>query len=1010
MPTPNQGRRKVFVSYSHQDTEWLKRLQVHLRNLERRGLVELWDDTRIRPGADWRRDIRDALDSASVAILLISADFIASDFIAENELPPLLAAAENRGLTILPLILSPSLFEEIESLARFQTVNPPSRPLIKLSKGEQEEYFVQLSKAVLIAISNAEKTRVDLAGERPHESFDGELTNNANAIVANTRAQRGADASDFINSSVVTGDGSVLISNSQVHRDVIGRQEIHYHQQFIHSPPPPSPQPEVENRRIFNLPFPRNRFFTGREDILERLHTEFQRGVKTQALNGLGGIGKTQTAVEYAYRHRERYKLVLWAKAHSREALVSDFAAMAGLLDLPAKNAQDQYEAVGAVKRWFENSDGWLLILDDADDLLMVRDFMPFSEAGCVLLTTRAQYTGVIVERNNIEKMSPSEGAFFLLRRLRKLKKDETLESAPEELRKQAETLSKAVDGLPLALDQATAYVEETQSSLEKYLILYQSERANLLARRGELITDHPSVTVTFSLAFKKLEEASPAAADLLHLCAFFEADAIPEEIFSEGAEDLGKTLNSVASKSLSLTEVITEAGRFSLLQRNPNADAISVHRLVQAILKDRMGDDNRRMWAERAVRAVNRAFPDIEYSNWRLCDRLIQHAHFLALPIDEYGFDFPEAARMLNQAGYYLNERAQYADAEPLYQRALAIYEKTLGPEDLSTATCLNNLASLYRAQGRAADAEPLYKRALAIREKALGPEHQSTATIFNNLASLYESQGRITDAEPLYQRALAICEKSLGPEHPYTATSLNNLAALYVSQGKTAEAEPLYQRALDIREKALGLEHPSTANSVNNLAFLYDLQGRADEAEPLYRRALDIREKALGPEHPSTANSVNNLAFLYNLQGRVAEAEPLYQRALAICEKTLGLEHLSTATCLNNLASLYRTQGRAADAEPLYQRALFITEKALGPEHPSTANSINNLAFLYDLQGRTDDAEPLYKRALAICEKTLGPEHLSTATVLENYASMLREIKRDSEAEELEKRATFI
>jgi len=207
---------------------------------------------------------------------------------------------------------------------------------------------------------------------------------------------------------------------------------------------------------------------------------------------------------------------------------------MAGLLNLPEKNAQDQSEAVNAVKRWFGNNDGWLLILDNADELVMAREFIPSSETGRMLLTTRAQNTKPIAARQAVEKMPPQEGALFLLRRLEEIRKDEQLESAPEGLRKQAEALSKAVDGLPLALDQAAAFIEETPSTLEEYQALYQSERKELLKRRGTLAEDHPSVTVTFSLVFNKVAKANPAAADLLGVCAFLEADSIPEEIFSE--------------------------------------------------------------------------------------------------------------------------------------------------------------------------------------------------------------------------------------------------------------------------------------------------------------------------------------------------------------------------------------------------------------------------------------------------------------------------------------------
>jgi len=450
MSLSQDERAKVFISYSRKDGEWLERVQVHLKDLVRRGLVDVWDDTKLQTGAEWRDEINNALDSARAAILLISADFIASDFIANNELPPLLEKAKENGVVILPLILSPSRFGKIESLSRFMTVNPPSYPLIELSKGEQERYLVKLSEDVLRAIEEA---------------------------------------------------------------------------------PEPPKADGTQRPRIFNVPFTKNRFFTGRDDILTDLHSNF-KDERVQALSGMPGVGKTQTALEYAYRNRLDYQLVYWCKAHSRETLLADLASIANLLDLPQKENEDQSVAVVAVKRWLENNDRWLLILDNADDIPMASEFFPSSETGHILLTTRASHTGSNVKRRDVVTMEPEEGALFLLQRIGRLEKDEAIESAPEGLRKQAQVLSEAVGGLPLALDQAAAFIDENRISPEKYLALYRDEQS-LLARRGDESADHPPVSSTFSLAFKKLEETSQTAADLLRVCAFLEADAIPEEIFS---------------------------------------------------------------------------------------------------------------------------------------------------------------------------------------------------------------------------------------------------------------------------------------------------------------------------------------------------------------------------------------------------------------------------------------------------------------------------------------------
>ncbi|QNI71996.1 tetratricopeptide repeat family protein [Cyanobium sp. NS01] len=355
-----------------------------------------------------------------------------------------------------------------------------------------------------------------------------------------------------------------------------------------------------------------------------------------------------------------------------------------------------------------------------------------------------------------------------------------------------------------------------------------------------------------------------------------------------------------------------------------------------------------------------------------------------------KFGGNHQYTANVLNNLALLYVNQAEYSKAEPLYERALAIWEKRLGPEHPTTAIGLNNLAGLYEDQGYYSKAEPLYVRALSIKEKSLGPEHPDTALGLNNLALLYSNQGEYSKAETLYERALAIWEKSLGSEHPDVATSLNNLAGLYNNQGEYSKARPLYERALAISEKILGREHPDTATKLNNLALLYSNQGEYSKAETLYERALAIWEKSLGSEHPDVATSLNNLAGLYNNQGEYSKARPLYERALSIREKSLGPDHPDTANSLNGLASLFRAQGQYGKAEPLLERALSISEKILGLEHPDTATIVNNLAVLYNDQGDYSKARPLLERALSISEKILGPEHPDVATSLNTLASL--------------------
>jgi tetratricopeptide (TPR) repeat protein len=346
------------------------------------------------------------------------------------------------------------------------------------------------------------------------------------------------------------------------------------------------------------------------------------------------------------------------------------------------------------------------------------------------------------------------------------------------------------------------------------------------------------------------------------------------------------------------------------------------------------------------------------------------------------------------------LTDAAQYKPALEMTLLLKQKIEDELGKKHLYSGTVLHNLAYVYKAMGKYDQAEPLYQRDLAMTEKALGNDHPSVATTLNNLARLYESQGNNDQAERLYQRSLEIREKTLGNDHPKVASSLNNLATLYKSQGKYHQAEPLYQRSLEIWEKTRGKNHPSVATTLNNLALLYKSQGKYHQAEPLYQRSLEIRKKALGNYHPDVGQSLNNLALLYDCQGKYHQAELLYQRDLVMTGKALGNDHPSVATTLNNLAGLYQSQGKYDQAESLYQRSLLIKEKAQGKNHPSVATTLNNLAELYKAQGKYQKAEPLYQRDLAITEKVQGKNHPSVATTLNNLAGLYSQQKKYKEA----------
>jgi hypothetical protein len=278
-----------------------------------------------------------------------------------------------------------------------------------------------------------------------------------------------------------------------------------------------------------------------------------------------------------------------------------------------------------------------------------------------VLLTTRAGAVGAVARRVDIQEMGTEEGALLLLRRAKYIAEDAPLGASAGLEQATAKEVVTQLDGLPLALDQAAAYVEETGCGLSDYLRLYRNHAPELLRRRGTLASDHlDPVVTTWALSLEKIEKANSAAAELLCFCAFLHSDQIPEEVFSDGATELGPVLGPVGSDAFALNSAIFEILKYSLLRRDPNARILEIHRLVQVVLKQSMDEAMQRLWAERAVRAVGRAFPDVVFSTWVGCDRLLPQAHTCAELIKQWGFEFPEAARLLNKAGVYLYERGR--------------------------------------------------------------------------------------------------------------------------------------------------------------------------------------------------------------------------------------------------------------------------------------------------------------------------------------------------------------
>ncbi len=648
--------------------------------------------------------------------------------------------------------------------------------------------------------------------------------------------------------------------------------------------------------------------FTGRGEELAEIDKalwarETAALTQSAAVKGFGGVGKSTIAREYAWRvsaFPDAYAGVWWLDAEkSRDAeswpgLETGYVALGDVFIRGLAQQKDR-PAAARTGRDFIDQAGferpWLLIYDNVDDVRALEAWPP-PKGAHVIVTSRLK-TGA-------PGMTAVEvGTWPLPDAVAYLKANSGRTDMTDA---QAGAISDALGCLPLALAHAAAYLADNDNATpESYLAAVRQHMRDV--PESALAIAPRAVFATLQENIAQAETRAPGAAAVMALAAFYAPDAIPEELSRQAAEHYPPAFADLTGDGPALEKAIGSLSRLSLITYDRASKTFNVHRLVQAAARDGLGDDAS-AWSEAAVKAANAAFPDIEFKNWPVCARLLDHAHLVATAApDELGVPL---WRLLNQIAVFLRERAAYAEAEPLNKRSLDSLEKALGPDHPSVGTSLNNLAFLYESQGKYDLAEPLYNRSLAIREKALGPDHPDVGTSLNNLAGLYDRMSKYDFAEPLYNRSLAIREKALGPDHPDVGTSLNNLAGLYESQGKYDLAEPLYTRSLAILEKALGPDHPDVGQSLNNLAFLYESQGKYDLAEPLYNRSLAIREKALGPDHPDVGVSLNNLAILLYRTNRKREALDHARRAHAILLRALGPEHPNTKNVAQTLAGI--------------------------------------------------------------------------------------------------------
>jgi tetratricopeptide (TPR) repeat protein len=434
-------------------------------------------------------------------------------------------------------------------------------------------------------------------------------------------------------------------------------------------------------------------------------------------------------------------------------------------------------------------------------------------------------------------------------------------------------------------------------------------------------------------MSFDEINKANPPAADFFRLLAFFNPDGILIEFLRAGVEGMVDDLGQLVSDEFELANALISLETSSLVKWHRQNGIISVHRLVQAVVKDEMSDDDFQSLRTKANEICNRAFPK-EWDNVRDRERCRLYVGQVIGPLsDSELLESETSARTLLLVGRFLRDEGKYFDSERLLKSCVVICERLFGDEHNGTLAAKLDLASTYLALGKLNEAARLGEEVLEKRRRMLGPEDDpATFTTLENLATTYRGQGKMEEAAVLEEKVLDGRTRILGQEHADTLTTLANLGTIYQAQGKIVEAAVLVVKVLDARMRILGAEHPDTLTAIADLGSIYQAQGQLVEATALEEKVLDGRMRILGPEHPDTLTTVANLATIYQAQGKTVEAATLGEEVLEKRRSILGEEHPATLTSMHHLAHLYEEDGKAEEAQKLREEIWASIQRGKG------------------------------------------------------------------------------
>ncbi|MEU8365197.1 FxSxx-COOH system tetratricopeptide repeat protein [Nonomuraea sp. NPDC048882] len=786
----------------------------------------------------------------------------------------------------------------------------------------------------------------------------------------------------------------------------------------------------------------RNRHFTGRETLLNGLRkslTETNTAAVVplpQALQGLGGVGKTQLAIEYAWAYRGYYDLVWWVAADQPLLIPSALAGLTEDLKLPSAGSMGIEEAADSVRDALQRGDPvdrWLLIFDNADDPEEIRPFIPQgSQDGHVLITSRNSRWSGVAETVSVDVFSTNESVAFLRKRLRR--------DVPEN---EAVHLAHELGNLPLALEQAAAVQDTTGMSTDEYVGLLAEQTGDLL-QLGKS-TEYPhTMTAAWQLSVHQVESRMPEAAEVLRCLAFFGPDPIPRFVFQRSRDSGAERMGTVLSNPLTRSQAFAELARFSLLRVEPDTGTVQVHRLVQALLRDSLTPEEQEEFRHEVhLLLAAGAPPDPE-------DISTQEEYTFLLPhVRPSGLTRSDDERVRESALNFVRHLyrvANWRSARSLAEEFRQSWVAASGEHDPFVLRLRRHLGTVLWQLSANKESLELNDATFDLMREVFGADHEETLRMALTYAANLRAQGRFEDAKEQDAASLAALEARYGVSDPTTLSAMNNLAldhALLSRYDTALELQKLayieqssvrrkvnkwevqlfwnnlarvvrlsghHEQACDVGEEAyaygvreLKIEHPLTLATARDLSIAKRRMGHLDDANELIQDVHTRLNKLYGPDSPETMAATvalsNTLRQLNRLEESMALAKDAHQRHL----QTYGANHPFTYGCQLNLALLYRLRGDAKKAMELDEKTYEGLLDRLGAAHVYTFSSTINLAGDLAELGEPERAAELGRATLTGVRDFVGPKNGLSLSAAVNLSIDLRAIGRIDEATEL-------